>query len=77
MVPTISFPDNLLSKWACPIYSILCRVNRPAQILISHRADGPHSRLLDFLSSRWAVHVNGSEHMYCTITIQYTTLHLQ
>ena len=54
MVPTISFPDKLLSKWACPIYSIFCRVNRPAQILISHRADGPHSRLLDFLSSRWA-----------------------
>ena len=55
MIPTILFPDNLLSKWACPIYSIFRRVNRPAQILISHRADGPHSRLLYFLSSRWAV----------------------
>ena len=45
----------------------------PAQILIICRADGPHSRLLDFLSSkrpgpssRWAVRVNGSEHMFYT-----------
>ncbi len=55
--------DNLSTKWDRPIYSIFCRVNRPAQILISHRADGPHSRLLNFLSSRWAVRVNGSEHI--------------
>ena len=60
-------PDNLLSKWACPIYSIFCRVNRPAQILISHRADGPHSRLLDFLSSRWAIRVNGSEQLLLAV----------
>ncbi len=45
--------EDLLSTQACPIYSINRRVNRPAQILISHRADGFHSRLLDFLSSRW------------------------
>ena len=50
--PIYSYND-LLSKRACPIHSINRRViNRPAQILISHRADGPHSRSLDFLSSK-------------------------
>lgn len=36
---------------------IMIRVNRSAQILIiliSHRADWSHSRLLDFMSGRWA-----------------------
>ena len=40
------------------------QIGVPAQILIISRGDGPHSRLLDFLSSRWAVRVNGSEHMF-------------
>ena len=50
---------DFLSKRARPIYSINRRVNRPAQILISHRADGPHSRSLDFLSSKPAHRVDG------------------
>ncbi len=36
------YPINWSSRRACPIYSINCQ------------ADGSHSRLLDFLLSRWA-----------------------
>ena len=53
----ITYPGEISIKphglGIAPTYSVESG-SVPAQILLISRADGPHSRLLDFLSSRWA-----------------------